>query len=263
MSDSIWSTKSSKSRDFARLREIITTSASRSPSFALSFISVDECDGLNDSVFHYDIRDADSLVEDYLAVDKNAPRNITGIHEIPHYVSSSSQTCSALEPAEVQELRNDLVLRLEGHLSSLEYSVSDNDEKSRRLLSRLAGYTIFEPVKGSVPDTLVRAGFYVAADSESIDVFQDATDITPAISISIGVSSVRVLARQRELLVMSGKTVKFIIYIDDVARFKKLLFTLKLLGVPISLRDVPNDMTSKLVEQQRSENPRRQSARDI
>ena len=269
MLDSSLYDRKGKLKEFSRLRELMLN-ASRSSSTAISSIFTEDQSVSNQSVFHYDIRDGDSLIEEPTDTKPSDFRVVTlggsslsAASFSPRVRHSATQTSALSEAAELEELRNDLVPHLEGSLSMLEVSVADTEEKCCRIVSRLKSSVILEYVKGKIHDSNFAGEFYILADEQSIDVFKEAFEESPELSLSLRGSSLRVSAKQRELSFYNLKSLKFTIYVSEMDRFRKLLFTFKLLGVPVSLVDVPEDIVSKLAMTPESGNPRRQLARDI
>ena len=244
--------------------------ASRVSSTALSSISFEGNDRLDQSVFHYDIREADSLLEEsdhrnYSLVSSEtivlSNRPVSTEQDIPKRSSCSTQTCALLDSEELEELKRDFIPHLEEQISLLESTRLESGSRYDHILSRVKQYSIFEPVRGSMDGNSESANFFLGADEQSLDIFAEAGDDTPVLSLPLRGMNVRVSAKHRIVSFFVLKSSRFVVYVDDMYRFKKLLFCLKLLGLSVSLVDVPEESIGKSIVGD-TENPRRHVVRD-
>jgi len=269
MSDSFFAGKQARLQEFSRLRDLMFN-ASRASSTGLSSISFDDNPRLDQSVYHHDIREADSLLEESL----NHNNSLISIGTIvigpnpPHQEtegrkrgSSSSQTCALLDSEELEELKRDFIPHLEEQLSFLESTQHDGQSKYDRLVARLKQYSVFEHVRGSLAGEVDSNLYFVGADEQSVDIFPEPGVDSPILSLPIKGANLRVSAKQRILSFFVLKTLRFVVYVEDMYRFKKLLYSLKLLGLPVSLVDVPDEVIAKSIAGD-VDKPRRHVVRD-
>ena len=271
------SRKSSRSKEFNKLRDLIL-SASIVSSVAVSSDSVDDSlDSL--SLFHYDIREADSLMHEsnrMLSVESSvsfvvpSPAALSKDTEVSRLsmvrssfasdmgkkqgIISCTQTVPSSDPEELKQLRSDLIPTLESEISIRDSHIAASSSAISTIISRLNNSLLLEPVRMRLVPELEWVSVFLALDSTSIDVFGNCDDSTPSQSFPLRTSVVRVSARLAELQLCSLKTHKASFRMDSSIRFKKILYVLKQAGISISVIDVPTDI---FVHKQDSTNPRR------
>lgn len=264
-------------------------SASMASSLGASSIAGNDS-SVSESFIHYDIREPDSLMEDpsklftiestdsisIASLSKEGSECNSGLASpvsrlsvVRSFVSSDSnrkpgvasftQTVPNSEPEELQQLRSELIPTLETELSIRDSHIAASDSSVSTLLSRLTYSVLFEPARMRLVCRRDWLPIFFALDSTSIDVFDHAVDASPTLSFPLRTCAMKVSGRLGELQLFSLKVHKASFQIDDSIRFKKTLFSLKLIGVPVSIIDVPSDLINL---KQESSNPRRTARGD-
>jgi len=269
-SDSLLQDKSIRLKEFLKLRDLML-SASVSPSVAMSSIAVDDSADAN-SFFHYDIRERDSLMEStnhYLSVESSVSVSLPGssisrLSLVRSSVATDSsrnpgiafctQTVPNSDPEELSQLRTELIPTLETEISIGQSHIAASESSRSNILSRLTNSLVFEPLHMRLASGIDWSPVFLTGDGASIDVFATAGDPSPLQSFPLRTCLMRVSGRLGELQLFSLKVHKVSFRIENSVRFKKILFTLKLIGVSVSLVDVPADIISLKHD---SSNPRR------
>lgn len=270
--------RSFRLRDFSRLRDLIS-SASRPGSIAASSIVMDDSVSDSQSIFHYDIREPDSLMQecvpelsvsrapsiviegDYVPLtSRRSLETSRSIQFTVRGVSCGSQTITTTDPEDLDQLRNELIPNLETELAIRDSSIASGESKYNRLLSRMMNYTLFARIISFMGSDTTSSSGLIGVDKQSIDLYREADDESPIASINIKAASLRVSAKHGEAHLFSLKTLVTRICPDSMPRFKVLLYVFKQLGVAVTVVDIP--VNALEVKQLDSSNPRRLVTRD-
>jgi hypothetical protein len=262
------SSKPSKFEDFTRIRDLMHSTSRAS----LSSASLFAVDGeLHQSTFLYDIRGGEAWtgrerelrhtplsVERFPVIELDPER----MEVVRTLTTSASQTCAVLAVDELDRLRNEFIPWLECRIDYLDSRISISETRWSRCISLMKRYTVFEIVNISGLENEISGEFFMGIDSLSIDLFKCLDNETPSLSIPLRGSYLRVSSTKRDLLIFSMQRLIFLIHLADIVRIKKLIFSFKLLGLPVGLIDVPADLEVCKPFDGESFNPRRHSVRD-
>ena len=301
LSDSIISLKGDKLAEFRKLRDLMHT-ASRPVSTAPSSIMFDDSRPDNQSIFHYDIREADSLMGDtslnlsvqsvpVVCISGSSSRPTTppseivrsnlkqlqeeiaalrssrsaaavsGFATMKRSVSTVSQTTPSDDSQQLEQLKSELIPNLEAEISIRDSAIAALDSAYTFLVSKLSNSVLCEFVRVRVGVDPQWSQRLVTGDSHSVDLFKIDADRTCELSLPLSTTTVKVSVKQGELLVFNLKQMQFSIKIGDIVKYKKLIGGLKLMGVPVSLVDLPPGADVKAPEATERTNPRRLLAR--
>lgn len=229
--------------------------------------------GCKELFHHYDIRE-DSLMEETDSVLSVVPSEMV---VFPGFAVARTDTAAQTHPllsktesgsqtVELPEETNDPV-RLASDVISLEFSVSNlerelvaSESQHKLLMSRMSNALLFEPVFGTLSVDGEQRLFYLYVDRNTIDVLLSPTDPHPSSSCAPSGANVKVSVRARDMLLYCTKSLMLIIHVGDILRYKKILFTFRSLGLPVTLVDIPQEAVSKVGGD--LDNPRRQIVRD-
>ena len=262
----------SKMREFGRIRDLLNA-ASRPASAAPTSNDVHDNDDIGHSTFLYDIREPDSLIGDelnfsvykteFIALGSGIPaRSSLGVQSNPQVrlLACGSQTLPLSELEELENVKSTLVPRLEGDMAAAETRCFSAETKCRCILTRLTNAILFEEVIGRLHDSFDSRTFHLTVDPKSIDIYLVPSDIDAYDSFPLGSTSVKVSARQGELSIYHQKIHKATIQVNNMNRFKKILYVFRLSDIPVSLVDIPQDISKR--PEGDTCNPRRHVVRD-
>ena len=279
MCDPLFQSKTERQAEFRRLRDLMSISC-RSDSTILSSKDLDDFQVEFDSMLHYDVREPDSLIE------KVAPElqvqssekvliscTLVDVHNHAgdtvfrpstdkrfEAVFPTSQYCQTLSPEKsesLQYLLSDLVPKMETEISLRDSIVSRLEGEMCFLLSRISSCILLMQVRGKLQKEEHHTNFHLSIDLKSVDVFSDILSKQPVLTWPLEVLTVKISIKQSRVDFYFQKTPQFSIDIVDIHTYKKLISGLRLVGIPISLVDVPRDTTGLIKGE--SQNPRRLS----